>query len=172
MLDDTDKVDIRVISYYGFGGIGKTSLLKKIENEILQHADRPKVVKHDFEDCIESHMVLRAIKSDLEKDYGFEFPFFDIGLYVYLKRCGVNSEEPLVKTYIDNHPKVKALIEGMGLVTGLSAIAQLMKVIDLQINKARNDAKQKRHIEYLEELKIIENKTELLNYLTLLLYYL
>lgn len=165
MLDGGEDTEVRVVSYYGFGGIGKTSLLKKLLNEIEQNEDKPKVVKHDFEDSSESLMVLKSIRVKLEESYNFEFPFFDIGLHTYWKKCGINSEEPAVKSYIDNHPKVKTLVEGMGLFVGLADAAQLLKAIEAHINRIRSDVKRKRYREYLEYLEEIENTTELTDYL-------
>ena len=158
--------DIRVVVYYGIGGIGKTSLLRQLETEIKGHKDKPKYVIHDMEDCHESYMVLRAIKLRLEDNYNFEFPCFDIGLFVYLKRCGTDIEEPKIKTFIDRSPKLSFLIEALGAIPPVDLAAQVIKAVDIYVKNFRNQING--HEDDLEEIKRIENKTELLEYLTYL----
>ena len=48
-----NNTPIKVISYYGFGGIGKSSLLLKLNEEIEEKAPKTKVAFLDFEKIVE-----------------------------------------------------------------------------------------------------------------------
>ena len=83
--------DITIINFYGAGGVGKTALLKEIENKI-KHGDEltgteSKYISYDFTMGTDLRDVLKTFKFQLSA-YGCEFPFFDSGNYYYSLKVG------------------------------------------------------------------------------------
>ena len=62
---------IQVISYYGFGGIGKSSLLHKLNDELEEKAPNSKIEFLDFERLTELNNnvldILKVIRQDLKE---------------------------------------------------------------------------------------------------------
>ena len=71
-----------IISFYGAGGVGKTALLKKIEEEIKLRCERTgkecKYIKYDFSNNTDVREILKTFKFQLSS-YGCEIPFFRFG---------------------------------------------------------------------------------------------
>src|SRR5690625_2519244 len=70
---ENNKNPIQVISYYGFGGIGKSSLLHKINEELDEQASNSKIEFIDFEKLVELNNnildILKVIRQDLKDKY-------------------------------------------------------------------------------------------------------
>lgn len=83
---------VSVISYYGYGGIGKSTLLLKLNEEINQKAPNTKTEFIDFEKLVELNKnvleILKVIRYDLKTKYDFSFPIFDLVVYVYETKLG------------------------------------------------------------------------------------
>lgn len=122
--------DIRVLSYYGIGGIGKSTLLKKLMAEMDDNITNPKYVYYDFSFKQDSKSVLESIKSILSKDYKFEFPLFDLGLYCYAEKIGENISEPEIKTFIEKSPILDLVVSAAGMIPGIGIIPQLFTCAD------------------------------------------
>ena len=103
-----------IISFYGAGGVGKTALLKKIEDEIKLRNERIgkdcKYVKYDFGMGTDLREVLKAFKFQLA-DYGCEFPFFDSGNYYYSLKIGQNITPLKAKSLMKNISWIKKINE-------------------------------------------------------------
>ena len=71
-----DEASIQVISYYGFGGIGKTSLLHKLMEEVNNREPESKIEFLDFEKLVEFNNnlldVLKVIRQDLKDKWKWE----------------------------------------------------------------------------------------------------
>ena len=89
-LSNEDE-DIRVIHYYGVGGIGKTSLLKKLMEEMNQQLTKPLYAHYNFESGTDTRDVLKALKAMLERKYQFDFILFNLGLYIYAQKRGEDA---------------------------------------------------------------------------------
>ena len=66
-LPDVD--DIYVITYYGVGGIGKSTLLRKLQEELKEKEKNPYYLHYDFETSQDMKTSLQFMKTKLEKDY-------------------------------------------------------------------------------------------------------
>ena len=157
--------NICVLSYYGIGGIGKSALLKKLIDEIQEAKNKPKVVSFDFNTSQDTRTVLESLKNQLIQNYNFEFPLFEIGLYIYARKIGENMDAPEIKSFIDRSPKLKFMLEAVGIVPAVSFIPSLIKIADKGVAFIRNLLRNHKH-----ELINIENldPTELFEHLTYL----
>ena len=157
--------NICVLSYYGIGGIGKSALLKKLIDEIQEVKNKPKVVSFDFNTSQDTRTVLESLKNQLIQNYNFVFPLFEIGLYIYARKVGENMDAPEIKSFIDRSPKLKLMLEAVGMVPAVSFIPSLIKIADKGVAFIRNLLRNHKH-----ELMNIENldPTELFEHLTYL----
>ena len=92
-----DEGEIRVLVYYGIGGIGKSSLLNKLMLEMEEKLEEPLYVSFDFDIKQDCRAVLESMKNMLANKYKFSFPLFDMGLYLYAQKIGENVESPEIK---------------------------------------------------------------------------
>ena len=99
-----------LISFYGAGGVGKSALLRKLEEEVKQHNEILKCcyVKYDFSIGTDVCDVLKTLKFQLS-DYGCNFPLFDIGNYYYTLSIGQDIAPPKVKSMFEQIPLVQEM---------------------------------------------------------------
>jgi len=83
-IDKGTKYDITIITYYGIGGNGKTSLLDALKDEINEHNDMPIPAKedilsehYDLKYDFNKRSVMERIRKLLIDQYQFLFPIFD-----------------------------------------------------------------------------------------------
>lgn len=136
--DMTGDGDVHVLSYYGIGGIGKSSLLRKLKAEMQEKLSDPQVAAFDFAVAQDSRSVLESLRNQLVDNYKFTFPLFDIGLYVYAKKIGEDMEAPQVKTFVERSPSLSCVLEVMGLIPTVSILSQLTKAADLALSSIAN----------------------------------
>ena len=104
-----DDRNIKVLVYYGIGGIGKTRLLKEIKVELEKKGKN--VVDFDFEEAQQCRFVLESLKNLLVNKYGFEFPLFEYSLYYYRLKIGEDANAPEIKSFISKSPFLSTLID-------------------------------------------------------------
>lgn len=99
-VEAPEKRDLRVLNFYGVGGIGKTTLINKL-NDDLREADPP--VPHarfDIQNVTDPtqayRQVLLSLSHDLESQFGLGFPRFVLCWAVMTAREG-GELPPLVK---------------------------------------------------------------------------
>lgn len=97
---DDNRDDFFVLSYYGIGGIGKSSLIDQLCREMVDKSKR--YVKYDFEDAkgLDPYSILIDLKQGIRNRYGdfFRFPLFNAALLMLAKKSSVNFEnDELVK---------------------------------------------------------------------------
>lgn len=118
-----------IISFYGAGGVGKTALLKKIEDEIKYRDERTgkecKYIKYDFSIGTDMREVLKSFKFQLSA-YGCKFPMFDVGNYYYSLKLGQDAKLPQEPTAIEQIPWVKTLKKNLSKATMLTGNAMSM----------------------------------------------
>ena len=115
-----------IISFYGAGGVGKSALLKKLEEEI-KHRDavtnsQCKYVKYDFSIGTDTREVLRTFKFQLSK-YGCSFPLFDVGNYYYSLKVGQDAAPPRTQSALEQIPLVKKLTKSLSKASSVSGSA-------------------------------------------------
>lgn len=120
------------IHYYGVGGQGKTTLLKKLIEEMKEKArfeeSKPKkeqtpyrYLYYDFNELnTDSTSFIRSVKTTLEKNYDFHFPLTDFALLM----LGYVEKEKAEKS-----KTVKETIEKSRTLSILFRAAQLVPVV-------------------------------------------
>lgn len=97
----------RIITFYGTGGVGKTSLLNKLEKEIkeLESGVTKKCayVKYDFNISTDLREILKTFKFQLAT-YGCNFPLFNTGNYYYLLKTGQDITPLKAKSMMERIP--------------------------------------------------------------------
>ena len=149
---------VHVLNYYGFGGIGKTTLLKKLREELKERISAPQYVSYDFKTAIDLRTVLTSLKSDLVKDYQYEFPLFDIGLYIYAQKCGEKAD-PLEKQKLISSSSVLGLAFTVAdNVPGVSVVTKILATIDEVTALGRTKAYLKEHKRIIKQLEYMERE--------------
>lgn len=135
-----------IISFYGAGGVGKTALLKKLEEEI-KHRDeltgkKCKYVRYDFSMGTDLREVLKTLKFQLV-DYGCSFPLFDTGNYCYSLKIGQEVTAPREPTAFEQIPWVQKLKKNLSKATSVTGNAMTMfnttKILFNATNEARGE---------------------------------
>ncbi|MBQ9097267.1 MAG: hypothetical protein IJY55_02595 [Clostridia bacterium] len=63
--------NIHVLTYYGIGGIGKSTLLKKLISEMKERLANPRCVYFDFNNIQKSRAVLSNISNYMAENFNF-----------------------------------------------------------------------------------------------------
>lgn len=116
LLEKISPDTYRILTYYGVGGIGKTTLRKELAR-ILQteYPDRIwAVIDLDVPTYREQETALFALRNIFAEKYKIRFSFFDLAYTVYWKKT---------------HPQVSFSKENFPLLDGNSFISELMNVI-------------------------------------------
>ena len=121
---------IHVINYYGFGGIGKSSLLKKLMEELDEKIPSPLYVNYDFETGTDLRTTLLSLKKQLVTKYKYEFPLFDIGLYFYAQKCGEKADPVERGELISASPLLSLVFSVADNIPGISAVTKILSTID------------------------------------------
>ncbi len=169
-----DNYPIQVISYYGFGGIGKSSLLHKLKEELHEKEPNAKMEFLDFEKLVELHNnlidILKSIRQDLKDRYQFTFPIFDLVTYVYETKLGKTATKPELNSIFDENKELNFLKD---VITEIPLIGTISKVISYA-DRGRNLLKErlqnnllKERLEELENSSVEEIKENLAYYFSL-----
>ncbi|MBR5539443.1 MAG: tetratricopeptide repeat protein [Clostridia bacterium] len=144
--------NVRVISYYGIGGIGKSSLLKKLRCEMDERIKSPRYVDYNFEVSTEPKSVLEALRHILQDKYHFSFTLFDLGIYAYARKIGLNPKLPEIKAFIERSPILGLLGAGLDIVDFAGFARKVLSFADKAVALVRNHL-----LKHKEELSEIEN---------------
>ncbi len=157
-----EESNIHVLAYYGIGGIGKSSLLKKLMAEMNEQITAPRYLYFDFNIYQESRAVLDKIKNKLEDDYKYSFPLFDLGSYVYAKKIGEKADSLEVQQLTERSPLLSLMTSIAGNIPVVGIAAQVLSAADQGIAMLRTHLKQ--HSRELARIEYMEAE-ELYNYL-------
>ena len=127
-LGNDDRV--HVLSYYGFGGIGKTSLLNQLCLDLRKDSATHHVL-FDFENAQDSRDVLISLKNLIEAEYSgkFAFPLFDLGVYLHSLKLGMKANSPEAKKLTDNL-FLNTVIPFLNFIPGVSVITSVISALD------------------------------------------
>ena len=125
----------RVLTYYGIGGIGKSTLLAKLEDNLENDPEltalnkqKPLVVNFNFETKQEDIQVLTALRNLLsKKPYGWRFPRFEVALYLYGQRIGEDVSSPEDTGYLAQSG-LKPVVD---VATELPVVGSILKFISI-----------------------------------------
>jgi hypothetical protein len=166
--------DIAILTFYGIGGIGKSTLLNKLQDEMdvyKSKQDKKSLVPYVYYDMktdTSKMAILTGLRKILMKNYGFTFPVFDLAINVYLLKIGRNIITKEQEGFIsDNqYAAVATDIAGAGIdLLGIiplagPAVSGGIKIIDTLIAYHRNkDAHRKIELSKLQS----DSPEEILN---------
>ena len=164
---------IQVISYYGYGGIGKSSLLLKLQEELQEKKPEIKYLFFDFEKFSELNNnileILKVLRQNLKTKYNYSFPIFDLVVYVYETKLGKNVTKPELKNIFDENKELSFLKD---FLSEIPIIGMFTKIIYLSesgknILKERFNKDLKKKLMTLENSSIEEIKADLVSYFAL-----
>ena len=120
----------QIISFYGKGGIGKTSLLKQLmeESKDTVYALYPKIHFHNISINLEAYdyanpiNILTAIRSMVSGDGSL----FDYALMQYYAKARVSMEEIKTKNSFLSSPLIGVINEAIGVCTASASIPQAL----------------------------------------------
>ena len=109
-LEIEDPDELRVLVFYGVGGIGKSALQQKLAAELDETKPGVPYAQFNLENVRDTTQayreVLLRLRTDLEGTFGIKFPNFDLCLAVILAQES-GSEVPLLRI----NPALKALFD-------------------------------------------------------------
>lgn len=129
-ISNSQENDIKIITYYGIGGIGKTRLLRQIKTELLDRIDKPLQVYIDLEDNPDMLVVLMKIKYLLQSTYQFDFPMFELAYFAYMQKQGHQVTQKEIDGFISNSPILDSLLDISSLLPAAGTLIGMLKGID------------------------------------------
>lgn len=144
--------DIHVITYYGVGGIGKSTLLRKITKELEE--EKALFAFFDFETAQDAKTVLTLIKNQLEQKAAFQFPIFDLALYTYARKIGENTDKPEVKSLVEKSKPLSFLVDVLNEIPLIGMASTLFKLADSGLAIIKNNK-----TKYKSDLIRLESET-------------
>ena len=128
--------DVYVLVYYGIGGIGKTTLLHKLEEELEKQ--KKKYIYLDLGTQQEPREILGQLKNQLVIKYNFSFHLFELCQYCYQLKIGEDANLPEIKGFISKSSFLSTLIDVTDPVSIMDPISKLFKVADSGLASIRN----------------------------------
>ncbi|MBQ7197638.1 MAG: tetratricopeptide repeat protein [Selenomonadaceae bacterium] len=142
-----------IITYYGTGGVGKTSLMKKLQENIEGFSEGQDIafVRVDFKDKLTTLELLQTIMRPQLEEYGCNFPLFSTGEFSYFLKTGQKSKHDAkeIESTIDknkwlsqvkkNWAKPAAIIDFF--LPGVNAVATGISIIGNALIKYWEDEK-------------------------------
>lgn len=92
---------IDIIHYYGVGGIGKTTLLKKLVDDLLEKGNK-NVIMYSFESNQKKDEFILALSRQVSMRLNIDFPVFGYAYIKYMRAVGMSDEEIERKLKTDN----------------------------------------------------------------------
>ena len=156
--------DFFVLSYYGIGGIGKSSLINQLCRELT---DRSKLyIKYDFESAkvLDPYNIVVGLKQTLRNKYSssFHFPLMNAALLVMAAKSDLNFDnDELVKSIVSESPYFGHWVDALGLVPLVGGPIQNTIKLWTQLNAdldnlASTKDLQKKYRQAMDEIKYLE----------------
>ena len=114
--DKMNSEGTTIITYYGAGGLGKTSLINELMNELdRKNLSKVKYLYHDFINGLDMRSILKHWKNTLE-NFGCEFPLFETGdFYLSLKQGAKDVDAPQMKSWLQKNKWMTAVKDKLEL---------------------------------------------------------
>ena len=119
--------DIKVLTYYGIGGIGKTSLLHKLRDEMKEKIKKPLYAYIDLNISREPRVVLDSLRNMLSADDKFEFPLYDLAVYAYAKKIGEKINEETTEGLIGRSRFLSTVMDALSDIPLVGIVSKLDK---------------------------------------------
>ncbi|MBQ7704071.1 MAG: ATP-binding protein, partial [Selenomonadaceae bacterium] len=115
-----------LIFYSGAGGIGKTALIKELENYTSTKKQIFKYASYDFPQVTDMLSTLNALKENLISEYSAQFPLFEKGCILYYQKRGDMVSTQQIKEILNKnsvlHKKVSSLLGTLDNVTTVAKV--------------------------------------------------
>jgi len=104
-MDAGIENDVCLLTYYGIGGIGKSTLLHKLEDEIIEYSSEKQLkagfpfLYYDFDWGVNKVVVLEKMRDELKRKYKFKFPMFNGALAIYKEKSESGQHRQESKGY-------------------------------------------------------------------------
>lgn len=124
---------ITVMTFCGTGGVGKSALLEKLEEEIRLNSygrEKYKFLSYDFSDGNKTNKrdVLGVFRTVLS-EYNCTFPLFDAGNYYYSRKIGQDVALPEVKPILQNIRYIGNIFRGLSkFERGLGTVYPIVNI--------------------------------------------
>ncbi len=135
------EVDPRIITYYGIGGIGKSTLLKQIQKELIEKEESPFYTYYDFEQSSNMISVLEGLRNRLVADYKISFPLFDVVLAVYKKKVGVQHFVDREENSFEENAIISSTLDIMTEIPVIGSAFGVVKPVTNVLTELRNKKK-------------------------------
>ena len=112
-----ENKDISVVSYYGYGGVGKSSLMQQLKKKIKSKYGNNLVIRYDLGECPFPPPILKvvfALKQLLVDECGLKFPDMDLAQFIFDCINGNNPEIPKVQPKIEEKTRNKVCFDIFG----------------------------------------------------------
>lgn len=126
----TGDSDLKVITYYGIGGIGKTSLIRQLKTELDQKIQKPTYLSIDLEESSDMLATLTKIRNLLQRNYHFDFHLFDLAYFSYMQKLGYPIQKEEVQSFISSSPMLNSLLDITSALPGAGTVIGLIKGVD------------------------------------------
>ena len=109
-----------IITYYGAGGVGKTSLLKELVKKVDDIESTPYeevfYVQHNFENKLDTRQILHSFKTQLSENFGCEFPLFETGDFCHAIKNGridvpAHEERSYLRKFLSENSYLSTILE-------------------------------------------------------------
>ncbi|NLM45061.1 MAG: hypothetical protein GX201_13810, partial [Clostridiales bacterium] len=129
-IRNSQENEIKVITYYGIGGIGKSSLLKQIRRELHESIEKPLYISIDFAENTDMLSILIKMRNLLQNAYGFNFPMFDLAYYSYMEKQGYQVKKEEIQSFVSSSPILESILEFSSVLPGVGSLIAILKGID------------------------------------------
>ena len=147
-----NKDEINVITYYGIGGIGKSTLLRKLISELEVKYSNAKYAFIDFEKFENYNNNIFEILKYLETN----LTFFDLVAYTYEVKMGKNATKPELSSIFDENTELSFLKDVIGEIPLIGTISKVIYFSDRAKNLLQSNLKNNK---IKMELQSVDNMT-------------
>lgn len=159
-----------ILNYFGLGGIGKTALLRKLTEELVQSNCDVMYTHINFENTDHHRLssALLQMKKDLHQRYKIPFRSFELAYSVFWKKLNPgflpNAKESAIP-FLDEGSLLEKFISELEVVPYFSIVPPLLKKIEDAFTSHPVWSKESKAIlTTLEDKSIIETEDLLLHY--------
>jgi hypothetical protein len=126
--EQTIKQDqIRVLTYYGIGGIGKSSLLHELQKE-LNKINLHRHLYLDFNYAQSARTILLQLRHKFITQHGYSFPLFELALGEFAEKNGEKFQGSELSGLISEESVLGQAIEICSEFPGIDVLAKVLKV--------------------------------------------
>lgn len=148
-----EESEVTVLTYYGIGGIGKSALMKELRRELAETVPAPRCFFYDFASGTDTRPVLKKMRDHLFRAYKYEFPLFDLALYVYHKKTGTMPDREDPVGIIPDSPFLHSLLDVVQTIPTVGTAVSVTKAVSDIIAVARRKLAHRKN-----ELWCLENE--------------